>query len=497
VLKSFRLILKDVLVYGGGRLAVKLVGLLALPIFTRIFVPAEYGVMGVINSATGVITIILGVGVLSGVQRLFFEEENREARISLISSGFWFLLVWVLVVSGLLILTTKQLSTFTLGDDRYGTLYLVALMSAAVTALLAYLQNILRIKFQPVRFSVISFLNGSLTVGFSLLLVLKYSLGLLGFFLGYLIGSVLTFLICLILVFQNIRPVFSLNQLKGILRFAVPLVPAGLAYWIFNLSDRLLITRLSTLDQTGLYGIAVRMIVVLEFARLALGQAWSPRAYQIYTSEPHYREILGKMLLYILVIFGFMGIGFTVFAREALFLLTTPQFYPAAAAVGPLALGAMAYASTQVTALGISLEKKTKYLAYYAWITAGGNVGLNLLLIPKYGMMGAAVATAVSYSFLTIACYATTQRLHPLRFELKKLLVVAGATILYVSLANRLDALRFAVAIPIKVLYCLSYPFALYLLGVFEEREIKYLKRIIGRLIRVLWRRHGSKIERP
>jgi len=496
VLKSFRLILKDVLVYGAGGLAVKLFGFLTLPIYTRIFVPSEYGIMSLVGTVVGVVNIFLGLGVLSGVQRYFFESEDRETKIKIISTGFWFLLLWVLLVLILAISSAKYLSQFTLGAEQYATLYVVALISAAVAALLNFLQNILRIHFRPIKFSIISFLSGSLTVGFSLLLILKYGFGVLGFFLGSLIGFCVALLACFVMVFANIRFVFSSAFLKDVLKFAVPLVPAGLAYWIFNVSDRLLLGKLASLDQVGLYAIAVRLIIVMEFGRGAFGQAWSPRAYQIYTTDSRYPEIFGKMLLYVLVGFSFLAVGFTTFAREALMFLTTSAYFPAANAVGPLALGSVAYASTQVTALGISLKKKTKYLAYYAWITAVGNVGLNFLLIPKYGMMGAAVATAISYSFLTIAYYATTQRLHPLRFELKKLLTVAGVTILYVFLANHLNAMRFAIAIPSKMLYCLSYPVTLYLLGVFEKREIKYLRRAIGSIIRLPWRGHGLRTKR-
>ena len=479
---SFGPILRDTLVYGLGGLVVRLFGFFTLPIYTRLFEPSEYGVISLVSAAMGVASILLGFGVLSGVQRHFFDHEDSQSRVRIVSSGFWFLLSWVVLITIPAALASRGLSHLTLGSTEYTDLFAVGLASAAITALFSYLQNVLRITFHPIQFSVVGFLSASLSVAASLILVLRFGLGLLGFFLGTLIGSSAATVVCLVMVSGSIRFTFSAVSLRAVLVFAAPLVPAGLAYWILDLSNRLLLGRLGSLDQVGLYAIAGSLIAVMEFVRGAFGQAWSPRAYQIFTSDTRYPRIFGKTLLYVLLLFSFMAVGVSVFAREGLLVLTTPKYSGAAAAAGPLALGAVAYASTQLTALGISLERKTRYIAYYAWVAAGVNVGLNLLLIPKWGMMGAAVATAFSYSVLTIAYYASGQRLHRLQFEPAKLLKVGGAAVLYVSLAHFLDLLGVAAALPLKVFYCLSYFPFLRLLGVFEDYEIRYVTATLHRL---------------
>lgn len=482
MIQHFKQILKDIFVYGIGKVVIQLFAFITLPIYTRIFVPAEYGIITFVSAVIGIISIFLGLGILSGVQRYFYDCKDEQTKIRYISTGFWFLIIWVLIILIALTPTLKYISSLSFGAERYALLYAIALISAAVTALLSFLQNILRIHFHPVKYSIISFLSGVLTVGFSLLLILKYKLGILGFFLGGLIGSVITLAVCLILVFKNIRFTFSLSFLKNILYFAVPLVPAGLAYWIFGMSDRIILGKLSTMSEVGLYAIAVKIIVIMEFARYALGEAWSPRAYQIYTTDKHYPEIFGKMLLYVVVGFSFMAIGFVSFAPEFLRILTTPAFYSAAIAVGPLALGAVAYASTQVTAMGIGLTRKTKYISYFAWMTAVTNLGLNFLLIPRYGMLGAAIATMISYFILTVAYYITTQKLCPLKFESSKLVRVVLTLLAFVCISYFIHFRSILITIFVKLLYCFGFFFVLYLLNIFEDREIAYFKKGLSKL---------------
>ena len=232
----------------------------------------------------------------------------------------------------------------------------------------------------------------------------------------------------------------------------------------------------------GLYSVAARLTAVMAFACTALSRAWSPRAYDIYTNDPHYPEIFSKMLVYVVIFFSFLAIGFSTFARDALRILATPKFYNASWSVGPLALGAVAYASTQITASGIGLEKKTKYIMYFAWFTAAINLGLNLLLIPLYGHMGAAIATMISYFVLTIVYYIITQRLHPLPFEKVKLLKIAATAIALVfgSYFLRIDNLLLAFCV--KLIYCFAFLPILYILGVFGPEEIDYAKQLVTRV---------------
>ena len=135
-----------------------------------------------------------------------------------------------------------------------------------------------------------------------------------------------------------------------------------------------------------------------------------------------------------------LAVGLTAYAREAILFVATDRYLPAALAIGPLSLGFMAYASTQVTAGGISITKQTHYVALYSWIAALLNVVLNLPLIPRWGMVAASWTTAIAYTFLTVAYGVTSYRLWPIVYERSKVTAIVGACFVLVLLVPPLDA---------------------------------------------------------
>ena len=174
--------------------------------------------------------------------------------------------------------------------------------------------------------------------------------------------------------------------------------------------------------QVGLFSIAFKFASVLVFINFAFGQAWSPFAIKIYADRKDYKEIFSRILSYLFFGLSLIGVCLALFAKELLRLLTPESYWPAATIIGFLAMGIVLHGTTQVTALGISLEKKTHLISVAAWITAVINFVLNLLLIPIWGALGSGVAIFFSYAILTGLYLYWTQRLHPIPLEVKKLI---------------------------------------------------------------------------
>jgi O-antigen/teichoic acid export membrane protein len=259
----------------------------------------------------------------------------------------------------------------------------------------------------------------------------------------------------------------------------------ALAYWVFSLSDRVVLGKLSTLDQVGLYGIAFTFTGLLSLINASFGQAWAPIALKIYEEERDRAPIFfGRVMTHLLVGFGLLSVVITTFAKELLIVLSTPAYYPAASAVGPLALATTASATTHVTALGISLMMRTKYFAYYSWLAALLNLGLNILFVPRWGMLAASWTTAVSYLFLTVSYSITSQRLWPVFYEKKRMLVAGGLTFLFTFSAPLLPTFSLVFNIVIKSFYCSAFVGLLFLLKGLDGREWEaFLTFMRGRMV--------------
>ena len=469
---NFRQLFKDIAIYGIGDILLKATAFITLPIYTRIFTPEDYGIWNLIFVIAGFLSSILALGGESAYARFFFEVKTLREKQLITSTWLSFLALWSLAVIVCSLPFTEFFSQWSFNTNEYGILFMLALLTIPISLVNSMCGQVLRNQFRSQLFTILNVVTTLLTIGLNLFAVVVLSLGVVGVVGGTFVAAVIMLPIRLWTARTMLRPIFSVQLLRNLLAYGVPLVPMTIAYWIFGTSDRLVLGKLSTLEQVGLYAVANNLTSVLAFVNNAFGQAWSPHAVRVYEEEPEYAPIFyGQVMTYILVGFGILSVGITSFAHEALMILSTPSFYPAAFIVGPLLLGFMASASTQITAAGISLTKKTKYFTIYSWIAALLNFGLNVWLVPKWGMMAASWTTAVSYTFLTVAYLITSQRLWPVVYEKRRGVTVVALTVIFAVAAPLLPNFDLIANLALKSIYCLAYMASLFAFRVLDQRE--------------------------
>ena len=198
-----------------------------------------------------------------------------------------------------------------------------------------------------------------------------------------------------------------------------------------------MLASMSSIEEVGIYSVSFRFSSIVFFVSVAFGQAWSPLAIKIRTDHPeNYRKIYGQVLLLLLFVMLIVGGGVALFSGETIGLIMPKEYHASAIPLSILCFGVILQATQQVTAIGISIEKKTFLLARLAWLTAFVNLAGNYLLVPKYGATGAACATLISYAVLTFSYLFFTQRLHPLQMEWRRLmaLLLMGCAVAAVSI---------------------------------------------------------------
>lgn len=469
---SFRHLFKDIAIYSVGDLLLRATAFITLPIYTRIFSPADYGIWSFVLTVVGFLSAILALGGESAYSRFFFAAKTLDDKQTVTSTWFGFLALWSSAIVLLCLPFTGPFTTWALATHQSGILLAFALLAAPITQMNSLCGQVLRNQFRAQLFTALNFVSTLLTVGASLFAAVVLDLGLIGVMVGPLLAAGILLPIRLWTARAMFRRTFSFRVLRDLLAFGVPLVPMSLAYWVFGTSDRLVLGKLSTLEQLGLYAVANAAASPLVYIHSALGQAWSPHALQVYEKHPEAApEFFGRVMTYILVGFGLLTVGITTFSQEALMVLSTPSFYPAALAIAPLALGFMASASTQVTALSISFAKQTKYFALFSGVAALLNLVLNVLLVPKWGMMASSWATTISYAFLTVAYLFTSQRLWPVVYEKRRALTAVALTLAFTIAARFLPNPGLVAALALKSVYCITYSALLLVLGVLDRRE--------------------------
>jgi O-antigen/teichoic acid export membrane protein len=453
---------RDFVVYGFGEVAVKLFSLVTLPIYTRIFDPAEYGALSIVLTLNGLLMAVIILGGDSAYARFYFRATTVDQKRRITSTWIGFLAAWSTLVVFILLPFAPVIADWALNGDVRSALIVVPLLAVPVVIVNRLSAQVLRNEFRAAAFTTLNIASVTLSVTISLIAAVPLGLGILGILVGALCAEAIMLPIRLWSARSMLMPYFRFDDIRPLLAFGIPLVPISLAYWVFLVSDRILLAQLATLEQVGLYSVAASLVGLTSIVVSALGQAWSPHATRVFEEDPDYApRLFGRMLTYVLAGFGFLCVGITAFAPELLRLLTAPSFSAAVVAVAPLALGMVAYASTQVTAGGITLKLRTRYMAIHASVAAAINVGLNLVLIPEYAALGSAWATMIAYTYLTLAYLVTSQRLWAVAYERRR-----SITVLVLLLA-------FVLAIVVKGGYCLGFIGALFLLRAFDNREVQ------------------------
>jgi O-antigen/teichoic acid export membrane protein len=435
---------KDLAIYGAGDFVLKFLAFAVFPIYAFVFSVEEFGVLALVSVSAGLVSLCVNVGLNNAVQRFYWDPATPEAhRPQLVSSGLLVLVVWSVLLVGVLLLLLYPFRTAI--SARYEVAWpilVLALLTVIPTQILQYALDVLRLHFSPWKFMWVSFLRNLLGILLGLVLILGFHQGLVGYFWGAFWGAVIATPMALLLIRRDLVPAFHSGTARQLVGFGYPFIFAGLAYWVFGSMDRWMLAELSDTTNVGWYSIAFKFATVVVFLNAAFGQAWSPMAIKLLSDDPDYRQTYSRIFSLWFFALAVIGSGVALFAPELLMLTTPQEFWPAAMVFGVVVMGTVLSGTTQLTALGISLARRTQLLSMAAWVTAGVNLLLNWLLIPIYGALGAGIATFVSYAVLTGLYLFWSQQLHPIPLERAKLLYSLAVVVLVIPVSLYLGEQR-------------------------------------------------------
>lgn len=414
---------KDVAIYGGVDFLFRFTQLLAVPIYAFSLSLSEFGILSLLTVSATLLGMLIGLGVGNAVQRFYFDPDLGEhRRPALVSGGF----VQLLVV-GALVSLVALLILFPVSDQLDADLgiswplILCAVAIALPEQLSQYLLDAVRLQFAPLRFCAISLVKNFGAVLVGLLLLIEFDMGVMGLLLGIVIAGWLAVPVGLLMIRRNLTLRLDSRLWGQLLRYGSPFVLAGAAYWVFGSVGNWMLGIYGTAADVGLFAIGMKFSVVMTFIISAFAQAWSPYALRMYGEDPDYREKWASVFSVWMFVLALASLGLALFAPELMRLLTPPEYWPAARVLAIGAVGLVFYGTVQMTSLGVMIAKRTILLNYAAWAAAVVAVVLNLLLIPRFGGVGAAVATLAAYVVLTSILLFWTQRLHPMPLEYGRL----------------------------------------------------------------------------
>lgn len=445
---NFRKLFSDVAIYSSGNLLIKGLSLISAPIFTRLFNPAEYGVWSYINVMVTLLTGILLLGGDNAYTRYYFLCKDDEEKKTLTATWFSFLAIWSIVVVAALLPFSGVLSSWMLGDANYRAAWIIGLASSPLAMMNLILAQALRNRFQAKAFAFFNLATAILTIGLAVFFVLWFNLGVAGALLGAASASLMIIPFRIYAVRDLLSFKFSFAFLKKLLIFGLPLVPMNIAFWLFSNADRLMLARLASLDAVGIYSIAGSMAAVIMLLQNAIGQSWLPHGIKVYEeNQAEAPAVFIRTMIYFLAGTGLIITAFVALAQEVLFILVPPAYYAAFTVIPFLAAGFIFFTSAHVSVVSIMAKNKTAYIMLACWLIAAVNIGLNALLIPRFGIAGAGAATGFSYLLFAFSYAIISKRLWPVKYPAKTIAYLIAAPLVAVFAIYIISLLGSQVAI--------------------------------------------------
>ena len=417
-------LIKNSGIYAIASIASPLVTLLIAPFLTHNLTHNEYGAFAILITALALLAGITQLGLGSAFFRSYsYDYESKRDRLDVLSTVVVLLLLVTTPISIAIIFTAPWLSVFLFNDSSY-------IAAVRLVGVVALLQNLtvpglawLRAESRAVLFSVVSVVNLLVSVGVTVIFVGVLDMGVVGSLMG--VGSGYTaMLICtlpIILLRAGVR--LRLDIAAGLLSFGLPNVSNFVAVWILQLSDRFLLGHLGSLAQAASYSVAYSLGGSLGAIVLApFTLAWPAAMFSI-AKKNNAADIFSVVfrLYSMLLLFVALGISFVGVVVLDLFF---PLSYHSAASVIPIiALSIVFYGAYNIITTGISIKRKTWFAVIFTSTSALFNVALNLVLIPHFGSMGAAISTLFAYALLALLAYIVSQRIYPIPFEIGRFFV--------------------------------------------------------------------------
>jgi O-antigen/teichoic acid export membrane protein len=461
-------------IYGLGGLVQRIVAVLLLPLYTRYLSPSDYGAIEALVALSAIIITLLRAAIQNSFFRFYFDSETEERRLSVVRTAFWFTMgtATLALVAGLILAEPISRGLFATGE--HADLVRAAFVGLWASMNYDQLTALFRVEERSVSYSVASLANVLVTIAITILLVVVLDKGPLGVLVGNFSGTLILYAVLLGYRRSQLGLEFDRSLFRRMTAWGMPFVPSVVALSTIDFSDRFFLVKFWDQHELGLYGIGVRISAALLFLLTAFRTAWPAFAFSI-KDEDEARRTFAFVMTYVVFVSSWAALALGLGSPWLVRLLTTPDFYEGSRAVAPLAFSWVAFGAYVVVLVSIGRARKRRS----NWLITGSaalvNLVLNLVLIPPYGLMGAAVSTLGAYVAMFAGMLWKAQNVYPVPYQWRRLGLAVGTAVALTVTGKVLD-----VGLPAAVALTLAFPLVLALLRFYlpaERRRIGALGR--------------------
>lgn len=459
---------------------------LLLPIYTRLLSPADYAILGVMSPIFALLSALMALGLPAALVRFYFDYQDDPATLRRyigtitifgVSSG--------LLGSLLLTLLGPAIFGWLLPNTPFHPFVLITIWNAGITVVSVLALQLFRARQQAQYFISFSLVDFGLTTVLIIVFVVALGLGVLGSLWGQLLAAVVMAAPALWVLARASKLTSSWPLLRTSLRFSLPLLPFILGTWALNVSDRIVLDGLVSREALGLYTLGYQFGILLNLIAMALNNAWQPFFYQNAADRKN-DAMIGSFITYQVALMVALALAVALLSPEVIRIIAAPAYWSAAAIVPWIAAGYVARYLYFFPVNSLLFRKRTGWVAALTILAAALNIGLNLWLAPRFGIMAAAVNTLIAFVVLFVMAYVVGQRVFPVQYQWRRLLLLFGLALALYALSLLIPTEPLLLSMALKLALLAALPASLWLTGFLTPAEKARTRQVVGRLVKKL-----------
>lgn len=474
--------ISDVVIKGLTQLLVGIRGLIFLSVIAKNLGASSYGIWSQIIITSTLISPLLILKLNEASVRYFGSESNKEKPKIFFSmlSLIWTILIFVYILTKPF---SNQISLLIFGKAEtiiyFNVLILFIITRATFMIVHVYYRSINKIK----KHSAIEILRNILEVSIISVLIIYFN---------FQLSKAVIVLICIEafiafgMLFNVINEIgfslrFNLKEIIRYLKYCIPLLPSRILSWLINFSDRYIIVYFMGLGAVGIYSAAYRLGQIVKLLLEPISFTLLPLISILWEQKnfSEVRKYTEHSLKYYLffatpAVFIISQLGPVILTK-----LATEEFLTNRWLIFFITAGIFFFGAHRIYVFIIFLGEKTWLFPIVSFFGAGLNIGLNFILIPKIGLMGAAIATFVSYLFKFIAIVVLAKKLFPIGIDLKSLTKCLFSSASMFLIIRALDPQNLLEIIGVVFLGIFVYISLMILIKGFEKKEWNLIKSLI------------------
>jgi O-antigen/teichoic acid export membrane protein len=479
MLNSLKASIKDSFIFGFGNVAVKVIGLVLLPLYTNTdyFTADDFGRIGMLDISGLVMMSVFTSFLPQSLTRWYWSKDNLLSQKQLFFMTFISQVFMSAMFCILLIPLSDTISGFILKNTDWSLAVTMIILSSALQGVNNIMNSLMRIQARSMLFMTTNIIKLLIVLVLTVVFITQLKMGIVGIYLAQVIGNSIIILVLMPYTIKNSSPGFDNSTLKGMLIYGLPLMLAGFASVMLNVIDRFALNSLAALKFVAIYTLASKLSSTLKLILVdTIKMAVFPQMVRRIESSEN-RRFYSKVLLYSSYVVMAGIIGISLFSPEIIKILSgNTELWSSYVLVPVLSLSVFFVNMREVSVYGLIVRKKTSRISLIIVASAIFGLALNILFIPMWQAMGAAVATLIAQLFYWWLLHFTAQKTYFIPYENRKIVVmfITGALLSFSGmLVNDAGLLT---RLLLKFVFLASFPVILYFLDFYEKAEIEVFK---------------------